>query len=223
MRNLNRHQVQFERQQERLAKAGELVATFIEQQGEPDILFFNDLYNFTVKNGHPLAGMLIDKNLRRMMAARGYEALRKPKGEKWSAGAFSTHTIFVRRSVPWEQWQALGLVALDARAQGDRTAAGPESRKGVDALLLQFFEEHGRPRVIFHRDLSTFAARRQEDERALNTKNFTLEPHGYAAVRNPNAAEWSKGKFRTRTAYVRDDVEVEDRAAVVREELENRG
>ncbi len=119
MKNLNRDQVRFERQQERLAKAGELVATFIEQQGAADVLFFNDLYNFTVKNGHPLAGTLIDKNLRRVMAARGYEALRKPSGQKWSAGAFSTHTIFVRRSVPLEQRQALALAALKARACAD--------------------------------------------------------------------------------------------------------
>lgn len=59
----------------------------------------------------------------------------------------------------------------------------------------------------------------------MDVKNFStrMESHGYVAVRNPDEQEWKTGKFRTQMAYVRRDVEVENRAAVVREELKNRG
>lgn len=249
MKNLNKDQVQ------RLDRMDALLDGCLLELGAPQVLFLNDIQSFARRtlmgvNAHNT------KRLRLGMTNRGYAPARPPLGEKcWRNGEFRSAIAFVSFEIPKEDRTAavraalegresravsvgvldkrveLALAALEKRVEAleKRIAAMPESRESVEAtrpLLLQFFEEHGKPHVIFHRDLSDFAARRQEGElvtRALNAKNFTLESHGYAAVRNPDAAEWKRSKFRTRTAYVRDDVEVEDRAAVVREELENRG
>lgn len=110
-------------------------------------------------------------------------------------------------------------------------------RRGpVDDLIEHYLEwcsENGfnrTPDVIFAKDFYDFiaatnlfddAAKMQDGLRAKNF-HFKMDEHGFDTVRNPYSAEWKRGNFRSRMAFVKKDVPDEDRYRIVLEELERR-
>ena len=99
-------------------------------------------------------------------------------------------------------------------------------RSLVDDLIEQIVERKWggkRPEVILHRDLSDFVRTGDlfDDIEAmvkiLNAKNFhfKMAERGYDMMRNKSAPEWRLGKLRTRLAFVRRDVPVNERETCV--------
>lgn len=112
-------------------------------------------------------------------------------------------------------------------------SANQVRRTAVDELLDAYIQQKtngSKPPVIFHRDLTAFVRGTnlfddaQKVINLLNAKNFhfKMAERGYDMLRNPDAAEWSKGGFRTRIAFVRRDVEAADQVNVVMKSLEER-
>ncbi len=124
--------------------------------------------------------------------------------------------------------------AMTAGKQAIINSANQVRRTLVDDVLDRYLEARSEAgassQVIFHRDLSDFVRRGNlfDDEQAvvklLNAKNFhfKMNERGYDMVRNPDALEWSKGKFRTRMAFIRREVAESERMKIIREELETR-
>lgn len=119
---------------------------------------------------------------------------------------------------------------MTAGKQAIINSANQVRRTLIDDLLDRYFEEVLGTTVIFHRDLSEFVRRCGlfDDEQAviklLNAKNFhyKMNDRGYDMVRNPDAAEWKKGKFRTRMAFIKREIPASKQVEIIREELEKR-
>lgn len=87
-----------------------------------------------------------------------------------------------------------------------------------------------RPVVVFHRDLTNYAASESFDDQsrqiaALNAKSFhfKMSERGYDMIRNPNGSEWKAGKFRSRTAFVSKGLTQDEQLCAIATELAERG
>lgn len=103
-------------------------------------------------------------------------------------------------------------------------SANEVRRTPIDELFEAYVEKnyaHKLPDVIFAVDLVQFAATVNlfdEKDKVMSmfkAKNFhfKMDERGYAMVKNPDASEWSRGKYRSRVAYVRKDIPGHERAA----------
>ena len=106
-------------------------------------------------------------------------------------------------------------------------------RTMIDEIFERYIEERcggERPKIFFHRDLTDFvrSSNMFDDAEAtikqLNAKNFhfKISERGYDMERNPNAAEWRSGKFRSRMAFCAREVPYDGREALIAAALAER-
>jgi hypothetical protein len=90
-------------------------------------------------------------------------------------------------------------------------------RTPVDDILDAYFERNSAEEnglALFHKDLTDFARSSElfdDKEKVvalLNAKNFhfKMAERGYEMLRNPEAAEWRCGKYRSRLAFIKKEV-----------------
>lgn len=106
-------------------------------------------------------------------------------------------------------------------------------RTVVDDVFEHYIQElyDGKcPKVVFTKDLLDFVRHSDmfDDEEAaiksIQRKNFhfKMAERGYDMLRNPYGTEWARGKFRSRVAFIRNDVPTGGRVGMVEAELERR-
>jgi hypothetical protein len=113
------------------------------------------------------------------------------------------------------------------------TSSDNVRRSIADEVIEQYLrEKHDsfRPKVIFAKDIIMHVNEGKwfDDEKAalsaVKAKNFhfKMDEHGYDMVRNPDAQEWSNGKYRSRAAFVDKTVPHDDQLRVIKEALNGR-
>lgn len=98
-----------------------------------------------------------------------------------------------------------------------------------EGMVTNYFNGK-RPKVLFTKDFVDFinAANWFDDKqaalKAVNGKafHFKMAERGFNMERNPDAAEWKCGKFRSRAAFVDKAEPKEESLKLIREALENR-
>lgn len=100
----------------------------------------------------------------------------------------------------------------------------------ADEIIEAFLNETHqgqKPEALFHRDLLAYISRSElfddarEAARLLNAKNFhfKMHEHGYDMVRNPDATEWRRAKFRSRMGFALKGLSREKQIEALRREL----
>lgn len=105
----------------------------------------------------------------------------------------------------------------------------------MNELMESYYEQfHFWPKVIFSKDLhdlvnhSNLFDDAEQMKKAVNAKNahFKMDEYGYTAVRPKDfgmgASKFKNGSYECRVAYVRKEIPLEERGAVLREELSHR-
>lgn len=106
-------------------------------------------------------------------------------------------------------------------------------RRGIiDDIMEQFLEQEGEPEVFFAADLREFIRGKanyfDDEQKALNALkarnlHFKIAEWGYHILRPQHAKEYSRGKFRSRSAFVHKRVPDSDADAAIDAELDRRG
>jgi len=153
---------------------------------------------------------------------------------KWLEGAGTAHVIKWLLVRDISKFNVSAPPPMTRGKQAVIESSTQVRRTIVDNLLEEYIEtvfEKKKPAVIFHRDLTQFVQAAEgvfDDAEALikqlNTKHFhfKMADRGYDLVRNPEAAEWRHGKFRTRMAFVQRDVTFADQLTTIQSELVKR-
>lgn len=103
-------------------------------------------------------------------------------------------------------------------------------RSFADEIISKFLAERNEPQVVFPKDILDWLAAGnwfddlEAAQSAVKAKNFhyKMESFGYDLVRNANASEWSKGKFRSRSAYIKKEIPFQNQQSAVEAALEKR-
>jgi hypothetical protein len=101
----------------------------------------------------------------------------------------------------------------------------------VDNFLDHLFKG-GKPDVIFACDLLQYANQADyfdDSEKVVGmlkgrTLHFKMNERGYDMVKNPEvrSGEWKNGKFRSRAAFISNDIPSDDRLKIIKSELKKR-
>jgi len=151
--------------------------------------------------------------------AEGYFA--KMHGYLANGGADAVVRWLLNR--PLEEFDPCSPPPITAGKKAIINSAHQVRRTLIDDIYEFFVEKlhHGKPpEVIFTRDLIDFVNAsdlfddRQAAVKLLSAKNFhfKMDERGYSGVRNPNSAEWTRGKYRSRMAFVAKSVPFSEQA-----------